>query len=252
MTSPALQLIDDGEVLAASVHGAHACFTSRAGGVSDAPYDALNLGADTRDDAAAVAENRKRVEARASTDAARRLVVGTQVHETAVAVHVDGLADADVAGVDAHVGNRTDIALGVLTADCAPVLLLAPWGVGAAHAGWRGLAGGVIAGTVDDLLTLPEAAGDASDVVAFIGPCAGACCYEVGEEVHAAFAGWPRGAATERTVDLAHMAEAALRAAGVGTVISADRCTICDPRYFSHRASGGTTGRQAGVVWRDA
>lgn len=252
MTSPAPQLIDDGEVLLGAAHGAQACFTSRAGGVSAAPYDSLNLGTNTADDAGAVTENRRRVETRASTDTARRFVVGMQVHETAVAVHLDGLDDPDVTGVDAHVSDRTDLALGVLTADCLPILLLAPWGVGAAHAGWRGLAGGVIAGTVDDLLTLPGAADDATDVVAFIGPAAGACCYEVGEEVHAAFTGWPRGAATERTIDLAHMAQAALEAAGVGTVVTAGRCTICDPRYFSHRASGGTTGRQAGVVWRTA
>ncbi|MBJ7472266.1 MAG: polyphenol oxidase family protein, partial [Solirubrobacteraceae bacterium] len=82
------------------------------------------------------------------------------------------------------------------------------------------------------------------------GPCAGPCCYEVGAEVHAAFEGWPRGRASERTIDLPIMAQAALEAAGVGEVVLADRCTICDPRYFSHRASGGTTGRQAGIVWR--
>lgn len=252
MTSQPHQLIDDGEVLLGTAHGAHACFTARAGGVSAAPYDSLNLGTNTADDHEAVAENRRRVQARASTDGERRFVVGTQVHETAVAVHLAGWDDPDVAGVDAHVSDRTDLALGVLTADCLPVLLLAPWGVGAAHAGWRGLAGGILGGTVDDLLALPDAAADASDVVAFIGPSAGPCCYEVGDEVHASFVGWPRGRATDRTIDLPRMAQAALEAAGVGTVVAADRCTICDPRYFSHRASGGTTGRQAGVVWRTA
>lgn len=252
MTSQALQLIDDGEVLRGGAHGAHVCFTGRAGGVSAAPYDSLNLGLNTDDDPGAVAENRRLAEARTSTDAPRRFVTGTQVHETAVALHLDGHGDPDVAGVDAHVTDRSDVALGVLTADCVPIALLAPWGIGAAHAGWRGLAGGIVGGTVDDLLTLPDAAPNAADVVAFVGPCAGPCCYEVGEEVHAAFAGWPRGRATDRTIDLAQMAEAALRAAGVGEVVQADRCTICDARYFSHRASGGTTGRQAGIVWRDA
>lgn len=249
--TPATQLIDDGEVLLATAYGAHACFTGRAGGVSAAPYDSLNLGPWTDDDAEAIAENHRRVAARASApEQSRQLVLGKQVHETAVAVHQDGLADPDVEGVDGHVTNRTDLALGVLTADCVPVLLLAPWGVGAAHAGWRGLAGGVIAATADDLHLLPGAAEDLSQVVALVGPCAGPCCYEVGDEVHAAFEGWPRGRATERTIDLPQMAKAALEAAGVEEVVLADRCTICDPRYFSHRASGGTTGRQAGIVWR--
>lgn len=249
MTS-ATVLIDDGNLLVASAHGATACFTGRAGGVSAAPYDSLNLGPWTDDDAEAVAENRRRVEAQASADQQRRLVLGKQVHETAVAVHLAGLGDPDVEGVDGHVTDRTDVALGVLTADCVPVLLLAPWAVGAAHAGWRGLAGGIVAQVADDLLAMPGAAEDLTSVVAFVGPCAGPCCYEVGAEVHAAFAGWPRGRAQERTIDLPQMAEAALQAAGVGEVVLADRCTICDPRYFSHRASGGTTGRQAGIVWR--
>ncbi len=247
----ATQLTDDRDFLVATAHGAHACFTARAGGVSAAPYDSLNLGPWTSDDPQAIAENRRRVEARTEDGggAARRLVLGKQVHETAVAVHLEGLGDPDIEGVDGHVTNRTDIALGVLTADCVPVLLLAPWAVGAAHAGWRGLAGGIVAQATDDLLTLPGAT-DLSDVAAFVGPCAGPCCYEVGEEVHTSFAGWPQGRAQNGTIDLPLMAEAALKAAGVGEVVLADRCTICDPRYFSHRASGGKTGRQAGVVWR--
>ncbi|MBJ7471214.1 MAG: laccase domain-containing protein, partial [Solirubrobacteraceae bacterium] len=182
----ATSLTDDGDLLVARAHGATACFTGRAGGVSQAPYDALNLGPWTDDDAGAIAENHRRVQARASEDQPRRLVLGKQVHETAVAVHLEGLADPNVEGVDGHVTNRTDLALGVLTADCVPVLLLAPWAVGAAHAGWRGLAGGVVAQAADDLLALPDAAQDLSSVVALVGPCAGPCCYEVGAEVHAA------------------------------------------------------------------
>lgn len=247
-----MQLIDDGEVLLATAHGAHACFTSRPGGVSAAPYDDLNLDPSGGDRAEAVAENRRRLAARASVDAPRRLVFGQQVHETAIAMHQAGLSEASVTGVDGHVTDRRDLAVGVLTADCVPVLLLAPWGVAAAHAGWRGLAGGIVSQVVDDLLTLPEAGPDATDVVALVGPCAGPCCYEVGEEVHAAFAGWPQGRGDGRNLDLPQMTEAALRAAGAGTVVLADRCTICDPRYFSFRASGGTTGRQASVVWRSA
>lgn len=252
MTAPALQLIDDGEVLLGSAHGAHACFTSRAGGVSEAPFDTLNLSGRVGDRTVHVTENQRRVADRASQGHERRLMIGNQVHETAVAVHLAGGPDADLEGVDAQVTDRTDLALGVLTADCLPVALLAPWGVGAVHAGWRGLAGGILGGAVDDLLALPEAGADPADVVAFVGPSAGPCCYEVGEEVHATFAGWPRGRASGRNLDLPQMAQAALEAAGVGAVALADRCTICDDRYFSHRASTGRTGRQAGVVWRDA
>lgn len=250
MSVQATTLTDDGLGLRASAHGAHALFTGRAGGVSAPPYDALNVGRWTSDDPARIKENVARVQAAASEDAARRLTIGRQVHETAVAIHAAGLPDPDIDGVDGHVTDRTDLALGVLTADCMPVALLAPWGVSIAHAGWRGLAGGVIAAVTDDLIVLPGAEADLESVVAIVGPCAGPCCYEVGEEVHAAFAGWPRGRAEGRTIDLPLMAEAALGAAGITTVVHADRCTICDPGYFSHRASGGTTGRQAGVVWR--
>jgi YfiH family protein len=245
-------LIDTGDALRASAHGAHALFTGRAGGVSAAPYDSLNLGPWTADDPAAVAANRERVEGWASADRPRRLVIGKQVHETVVVQHRQGFPEPELDGVDAHVSDRSDVAVGVLTADCVPVLFLAPWGVGAAHAGWRGLAGGVIGSTANELRDLPESDDDLARVVAYIGPCAGPCCYEVGDEVHAAFEGWPVEPTGRRTIDLPALAAAALRHAGVGHIVSADRCTICDPRYFSHRASGGTTGRQAGIVWRDA
>lgn len=243
-------LTDTGDALRATAHGAHACFTARAGGVSAAPYDSLNLGPWTPDAPDAVAENHKRVEGWASEDRPRTLVIGKQIHETAVVQHREGFPDPELDGVDGHVSDRRDRAIGVLTADCVPVLLLAPWGVGAAHAGWRGLAGGILAATAGELTDLPGAGDDLSRVVALIGPCAGPCCYEVGDEVHAAFEGWPKGRAEGRTIDLPSLARAALEHAGVGEIVTADRCTICDPRYFSHRASGGATGRQAGVVWR--
>lgn len=243
---------DTAEGLRATAHGAHALFTGRAGGVSTAPYDSLNLGPWTADDAEAVAENHRRVSALASTpQQARRLLLGRQVHESSVAAHLVGCADAAVDGVDAHVTDRDDLALAVLTADCVPVALLAPWGIGIAHAGWRGLAGGVLGGTVGELLALgADIDASADQIAAFIGPCAGPCCYEVGEEVHAAFERWPGHDPDARTIDLPALVGAALAHEGVGSIASAGRCTICDERYFSHRASGGTTGRQAGVVWR--
>lgn len=238
-------------MLRASAHGAHALFTGRAGGVSAAPYATLNLGQDTGDEPAALEENRRLVEALISdADQPRELLTGTQVHESSVAAHLEGYAEVNVDGVDAHVTDRRDLAVGVLTADCLPIALLAPWGVGVAHAGWRGLAGGVVGGTVGELLSIGGEHASPEQIAAFIGPCAGACCYEVGEEVHAAFLGWPGHDPTARTLDLAALAGAALAHEGVGAVHAAGRCTICDDRYFSYRASGGTTGRQAGIAWR--
>ncbi len=238
-------------MLRVHAHGAHALFTGRAGGVSEPPYASLNLGPRTGDDPGALAENRRVIEAIASADGqARRLLVGTQVHESSVAAHVEGFDEVNVEGVDAHVTDRRDLAIGVLTADCIPIALLAPWGVGVAHAGWRGLAGGVVGGTVGELLSLGGDDAAPAQISAFIGPCAGACCYEVGEEVHAAFAGWPGHDPGAPTIDLAKLAAAALEHEGVGEIHAAGRCTICDERYFSHRASGGTTGRQAGIAWR--
>lgn len=250
MTTTALT--DAGDRLWATAYGATAVFTGRAGGVSEAPFDTLNLGPWTGDDRAAVAANRARVEGWASEGQPRDLLIGRQVHETIVVQHRDGFPQPEIDGVDGHVGDRTDVALAVLTADCVPVLFLAPWSIGAAHAGWRGLAAGIVGTTASELLDLPGAEADLSSVVALIGPCAGPCCYEVGEEVHAAFEGWPPGRAEGRTIDLPGLATAALEHAGVGEIVRADRCTICDPRYFSHRASGGRTGRQAGIVWRAA
>lgn len=252
MHVPTAAFTESDGALRATAHGAHALFTSRAGGVSAAPYDSLNLGRWTADDPGAIAENHARVEAIVSTpEQPRRLLLGKQVHESSVATHAEGFQEVDPDGVDGHVTDRLDLALAVLTADCVPVALLAPWGVGIAHAGWRGLAGGIVGATVGELLAIaPDGAADPSQISAFIGPYAGGCCYEVGEEVHAAFAGWPGHDPSSPTVDLGALAGAALQHEGVGEVAIAGRCTIHEPGWFSHRASGGTTGRQAGIVWR--
>jgi copper oxidase (laccase) domain-containing protein len=102
--------------------------------------------------------------------------------------------------------------------------------------------------------------GAAGPVTAAIGPGARACCYEVGEEVHAAFAGVPGARAGERNLDLPAIARGQLHEAGVETVHDTGLCTMCAPErgqspvggrlFFSHRRDGGVTGRQAGVVWR--
>ena len=116
------------------------------------------------------------------------------------------------------------------------------------HGGWRGLAGGIVAEGVAALRAL----GAHGPVTAALGPGARGCCYEVGEEVHAAFGDVPGARAGERNLDLAAIARHALTRAGVAEVHDTGLCTLCAGvrLFFSHRRDGGVTGRQAGVVWR--
>ncbi len=130
----------------------------------------------------------------------------------------------------------------MLAADCLPIALCSERAVAAVHAGWRGLAAGVVEEGVRALREL-----DASTpAVAVLGPCAGACCYEVGPEVHAAFARAEPGRAR---IDLRAIAHERLRGAGVTEILDLAACTICDERFFSHRREGARAGRQAGVAW---
>ncbi|HKH79025.1 MAG TPA: polyphenol oxidase family protein, partial [Solirubrobacteraceae bacterium] len=154
----------------------------------------------------------------------------------------------------------------VLAADCLPVALGCDGAVAMLHAGWRGLAAGVLEAGV---LALRELAGasisddDASpqgeqSIDAIVGPGAGVCCYEVGAEVHEAFKaagqrhvppGTPGTDGGARNIDLRAIAHQRLLAAGVERVRDVDVCTICDERFFSHRREGARAGRQAGVAW---
>jgi polyphenol oxidase len=227
--------------LTVDLPGARGLFTTRHGGVSTGPYASLNLGPWTDDDPSAVAENRARVAAAAGV---RHLLHGRQVHGTAVR-----RATAPTAAPAEEDGQATALAGAaalVLVADCLPVLLASGDAVAALHGGWRGLAGGIVAEGVAALRDL----GAEGPVSAAIGPGARGCCYEVGEEVHAAFAVVPGARVGERNLDLAAVARHRLAAAGVDEVHDTGICTICDERFFSHRRDRGVTGRQAGVVWR--
>lgn len=230
--------------------GACARFTDREGGVSGGPYASLNLGPWTDDDPADVAENRRRV----ADAAGAALAQGRQVHGARVARVTElpwpeaaGAAGAGIGGGAAEEADGQATALEgvapiVLTADCLPVVVAGDGAVAALHAGWRGLAGGVLEAGVQAVREL----GAGGPLRAAIGPGAGPCCYEVGDEVRAAFApAFHRG----RRLDLAGAARQALRDAGVDRVEVVGRCTICDPRFFSHRRDGGVTGRQAGLAW---
>lgn len=178
------------EVLTASVLGAlpgirHAFFTRR-GGISDGLYASLNVGLASRDDPAKVRENRARA-MRALGLPPDALVAGYQVHGIDVAT-VDGpWPPGELPRLDGLVTNRSGIALGVPTADCAPVLFADPKArvIGTAHAGWKGALAGILAATVSAMTRLGARS---SDIVAAIGPCIAQRSYEVGPEFPAPFA----------------------------------------------------------------
>jgi YfiH family protein len=231
----------EGDHIAAEVDDARALFTSRRGGVSDGPFASLNLGRLTADDPAHVDENRARV-ASAVGCPREHFLYGKQVHGATVrrATEPPG-PQRPPAEEDGQVTALTGHPALVFVADCTPVLLVADEGVAALHCGWRGTAAGIIAAGVAALT---------GRVTALIGPGARGCCYEVGEEVHAAFAGY--GARHgERNLDLPAVIRAKLGEQGVTDVHDVGLCTMCCfGLFFSHRRDGGVTGRQAGVVWR--
>jgi YfiH family protein len=238
----------EGEHIGCELPGGRVLFTTRRGGVSQAPYDTLNLGLLTDDDPADVAANRARLALLTAIPAARTLR-GMQVHEAHVRrVRELPAPDAPLEQADGQATALAGVAALVLTADCLPVALVAPEAVAIVHAGWRGLAGGVLAEGVRALREL----GANGDVCAAIGPGAGVCCYETGPEVHAAFEAHGPQARRGEHADLKHVARRQLEQAGVAEVADVGLCTICAPQglFFSHRRDGSTTGRQAGVVWR--
>lgn len=234
------------------VAGALVTFTDRHGGVSAAPFDTANLGADTGDDADAVAENRRRVGAHlggSATDPAGWAWV-RQVHGAGVArvrSAIDGGAPAD-----ALVTDRPGVPLMILVADCAPVALVAGPIVAAVHVGWRGLAAGVIEATVQELRTLGS-----NQVRAVVGPCISAQHYEfspvdldrvanrVGPVVRA------RTVDGQPALDLRAGVHSALARAGAAASTDVDVCTYTSTDHFSHRRDGAT-GRQALFVRREA
>jgi YfiH family protein len=221
-------------------------FGTRVGGVSQAPYDTLNVGVLTDDAGAAVVENRGRL-AGAVGVAPRDVPIGLQVHKADIAVH-DGPQDPSpytepgtaLEEVDGHVVRRPGLAPLVLTADCLPVALAGPGGVAMLHRGWRGLAAGIVA----------RGALAVEATAAAIGPGIGRCCYEVGPEVLAAFADLGEGITDGRMLDLPEVARRLLGRVGVERVESAGLCTACEADlFFSHRRDEGATGRMGNLAW---
>jgi len=235
-----------------------ALMTTRAGGVSGGRYATMNVGSAVGDDADDVAANRRLL----ATATGASPVYLRQVHGTRV-VRVDAgdaAPDAPVREADAVVTTDPGVACVVQAADCLPVLLAAPDGraVGAAHAGWRGLAGGVVEAAVDGVAA---AAGCApGELVAWLGACIGPDAFEVGGDVLDAFAvardddarSTPRFRAKGRgkwLADLAGLARDRLVRAGVRDVSGGGWCTASDAaRFFSYRRDG-VTGRMAAAIW---
>ena len=232
----------EGDHVAADLPGAKALFTTRRGGVSTGAFASLNIGLLTDDDSANVVENRARVAA--ATGCPREsFLYGRQVHGATVrrATEPPGPKRPRTDEDGQATALRRHPAL-VFVADCTPVVLAADGAVATLHVGWRPAAAGIVA---EGLAALREVGGT-GPVTALIGPGARACCYEVGDDVHAHFAGYD--ARRGQNLDLPAVVRAQLAGAEVHDV---GLCTMCwFGLFFSHRRDGGVTGRQAGIGWR--
>ena len=223
--------------------------TLRVGGVSIAPYDSLNLALHVGDDAAAVLQNRARLKTLLPAEPAWL----TQVHGNRV---LDAALVIDAPAADASFTNQAGVVCAILTADCMPVLLRDRRGrvVGAAHAGWRGLAGGVLENTVS---AMRQAGAD--ELQAWLGPAIGPQHFEVGEDVRAAFASLGgqadaafvsiAGKPGKYMADLPQLARLTLLSAGVTQISGGHDCTVSDPQRFYSFRRDQVTGRMASLIW---
>jgi polyphenol oxidase len=236
--------------------GVHSACTLRAGGVSAVPYDSLNLGAHVGDDSAAVASNRRLV--RSALRLPDEPLWLAQVHGTRV-VDADAIDSKSAAGApqaDGAIARCADRVLAVLVADCLPVLLCRTDGtaVAIAHAGWRGLCGGVLEAAVEALRAR------AGEVLAWMGPAIGPAHFEVGAEVRTAFCERDAQAALAFVpnargrwqCDLRRLARMRLGNAGVGSIYGGMRCTYAESQNFFSFRRDGVTGRFAALIWIDS
>jgi polyphenol oxidase len=222
-------------------------FSTRVGGVSEGPYESLNLGIFTGDDPQRVVENRRRLAGIADIDPQRTRMAWQQ--------HGAGVRRASPEGIltpgtqhepcDGWWSDEPGQGMMLVTADCLPVAIARRDGdrpaLAVLHVGWRGLLAGIVANGVSAL--------GGGRLAAAVGPGIGPCCYEVGAEVARPFAarfGWE--VLSDGRLDLWRATELALEQAGVQEVERTDLCTYCHPElFFSHRRDRGTTGRQ-GVI----
>ena len=224
--------------------------TTRDGGVSDGVFAGLNLGAHVGDEPARVEANRARLQQASAIPGPLNWL--NQVHGIVmhpVSRHYQQAPDADAA-----CAHEAQLACIVMTADCLPVLFCDADAsvVAAAHAGWRGLAAGVLERTVERMGVAP------GRVRAWLGPAIGPAAFEVGDEVRAAFVGADPGAAAafvpgvapgKWLADLFMLARRRLVAAGVGRIDGGGVCTVADPGHFYSYRRDGTTGRFASLIW---
>lgn len=235
-----------------AVPGVRAVCTLRRGGISAAPFDSFNFGQRVGDDAAALLQNLQRLTVAAQLPAAPQWL--EQVHGMDV-------ADLDQPGprrADAAVTRSAGVVCAIQTADCLPVLLAAADGsaVAAAHAGWRGLAGGVLAHSVR---ALRSKATPGVALQAWLGPAIGPAQFEVGDEVRAVFCAADAGAVAAFAAnargrwlaDLYALARRALAAEGVTAVSGGGRCTYTETDSFYSYRRAARTGRMASLVWID-
>ncbi|MEJ0085346.1 MAG: peptidoglycan editing factor PgeF [Pseudomonadota bacterium] len=234
-------------------HGVAAAFTTRCGGVSEAPWDSFNVAAHVGDAPESVARNRARLRTQLALTAEPLWL--SQVHGVVVSdLDATGESGAPVTA-DAAVARAGGRVCVVMVADCLPVLFASRDGavVAAAHAGWRGLAAGVLERTVA-AMGVPG-----GRLTAWLGPAISKLHFEVGEEVRTAFVAADAGAAAffaanERgrwQADLAGLARRRLAALGIDDVAGGEWCTYADPRrFYSHRRDG-RGGRMAALIWRD-
>jgi YfiH family protein len=229
----------------------HVVQTTRSGGVSGAPFDSLNLAAHVGDDPAAVAENRRRL--RTACDLPAEPLWLEQVHGREVVIHDGRHPPGAVPRADAAVSLAPRRVCAVMTADCLPVVFTDGQAtcIGIAHAGWRGLAGGVLEATMAALRAPPR------ELHAWLGPAIGPLAFEVGDEVRNAFlaqdpaahCAFDSSANGRWLADLPGLARRRLAAAGVASISGGEWCTHSDAgRFYSFRRDA-RTGRMATLAW---
>lgn len=222
--------------------GATALFAGRQGGLSPEPWDSLNVGWSTADDPERITGNIELLR-RAADPAIKGIVTMQQVHGAGVR-RAEGPSDPPVEA-DAQITAVSGLGLLAVSADCLPIVIASASEVAVVHVGWRGLAAGILDAALDSFAS----ASTPGTLKAALGPCAGACCYEVGDEVFRAIG---KDAISDGArIDLQGTAASRLSGAGVDVVARVGACTICDRerRFFSHRADGTDTGRQGALAW---
>lgn len=232
--------------------------TTRLGGVSKTPFASLNLGLNAGDDSVTVLQNRSILRSNLPNEP----IWLKQIHGIAVStpatrgLQVDGPFEADAA-----VTNIPNEVLAILTADCMPVLFTSKSGVviGAAHAGWRGLSGGVLERTIQEMIALSPGLSP-KEIVAWMGPAIGPTAFEVGEDVLKAFSGQDQSPLSKAftpilerpgkyLANLYLLARERLRLAGIEQISGGDFCTFNDPKNFFSYRRDKETGRLASLIW---